>query len=489
VSGVVPWAAAFGLAFAVALSAAAVPLQTLEDLFRTQPSTPVVAALARARLEAGHAEEAARLLRDWAAAHPESRAPLAGTLGRTLYELGDDAAARVALEQALRADAEDVEARVYLALALWRGGEGEPASRVLEEVGEARQDLEPMVRAARALIAAKAGDDTGVRRLFGGRVHAPRADRSVGTSSLGLAVYSGLEIDSNVLLDSGDATDPSADKSDLRARFGAELRWSARPTERLSVQAAYRYDRTKHQDLDLFDLETHDASAVARWLANERTVLEFSAGITQFRLDHASYLTRSAAGLGVLRDLGGSRGVVRLGFDAQKLSFHEDPLLPSLERDGARYALSLQHFVPVPFGEHTRFHWGIEQGLRTTQGGRDLFGLDSAYDHRVTTATVGASTVLPAEITLAFRFSAGRERYANENVVDLISDDGVGDLTPEARRDNVLESRLAAWRPLGRFATVELFVTRTHRISNVDVYDYERTVGGLVIRIATETGP
>ena len=65
----------------------------------------------------------------------------------------------------------------------------------------------------------------------------------------------------------------------------------------------------------------------------------------------------------------------------------------------------------------------------------------------------------------------------------------MGDLTPERRHDNVVQSRLVLERPITRWATVELFVRRTHRISNVDLYDYKRTVGGVLIRLSTDGSP
>jgi hypothetical protein len=67
----------------------------------------------------------------------------------------------------------------------------------------------------------------------------------------------------------------------------------------------------------------------------------------------------------------------------------------------------------------------------------------------------------------------------------MITDDGVGTLDPRKRRDWLIEGRLSIGRRLGRFLRLELGYRGTHRISNVDVYGYDRHVVGLYIRATT----
>ena len=480
---VLSWIATVWVVLGLAGALQAGTLEKLEKLQREHPSTPVVEALAHAYLENGRAGDAIVGLREHGRSHPETRPLLAGLLGRSLYENGDDRIAKTALQQALAADETDEDARLYLALTLWRLGEADEASRVLEEAGERSEELLAATKLARGLIAVGDGDLDRARVHLGTVVQEP-------APRLSLQVYSGLEIDSNVLLDGGDVPGASTGKSDYRARYGATFAWRAQPAPTVFLQAAYRFDRTRHDEYEFFDLETHQGLLGARWFVSERVALEFSGGVAQHRLDHSSYLTQTLAGTGVLLDLHSWRGVAlgyaRLGASAERLSFHEDPILPSLERDGRRLTVDFQHHVPIPWGEETRISWGVAQGWRDTDGSRDLFGLDSAYDHRVTTLSLGGTTALPWETTLSLTVAASREKYDHRSVIDLLTDSGVGVLTPERRYDNVVQSELVLERPITRWATVELFVRRTHRISNVDLYDYERTVGGVLIRLSAD---
>ena len=63
----------------------------------------------------------------------------------------------------------------------------------------------------------------------------------------------------------------------------------------------------------------------------------------------------------------------------------------------------------------------------------------------------------------------------------MITDDGVGTVDPRKRRDTLIEGRLSIGRRLGRFLKLELGYRGTRRISNVDLYGYERHVVGLYI--------
>ena len=95
------------------------------------------------------------------------------------------------------------------------------------------------------------------------------------------------------------------------------------------------------------------------------------------------------------------------------------------------------------------------------------------------------STALPWRIWADFGFSFLREDYANENLVDYLTDDGVGTATPRRRRDGIWEARLRLVRPVTRFIDVELSTRYGDHGSNVDLYDYDRWVSGLAVRIHT----
>ena len=95
------------------------------------------------------------------------------------------------------------------------------------------------------------------------------------------------------------------------------------------------------------------------------------------------------------------------------------------------------------------------------------------------------SIALPWRFSADWGFSYLREQYANANLIDALTDDGIGTLTPSKRHDNVWETRLRIARPLTRFMDVELSAGYLDRASNVDVYHYDRWVSGLAFRVHT----
>ena len=132
--------------------------------------------------------------------------------------------------------------------------------------------------------------------------------------------------------------------------------------------------------------------------------------------------------------------------------------------------------------------WG-SLGLRwqrtLTQGSEDLFGLDSAFDHDLFETSLRLEAPLPWRIAASASVSLGLERYAHDNVIDFLTDDGVGSLDPVRRKDLVVETRIGLGRPLTRWSDLELAWRRTDRHSNVDLYAYDRNVLGVTLRLHT----
>jgi hypothetical protein len=84
------------------------------------------------------------------------------------------------------------------------------------------------------------------------------------------------------------------------------------------------------------------------------------------------------------------------------------------------------------------------------------------------------------------QLAVGYERYDYRNVIDFLTDDGgVGTLSPVRRRDLVLDGRIALVRPVTRAAQIELAWRRLERISNVDIYSYDRDILGVYVNLHT----
>jgi hypothetical protein len=166
----------------------------------------------------------------------------------------------------------------------------------------------------------------------------------------------------------------------------------------------------------------------------------------------------------------------------ERQRFDDEPVLSSLERDAEVLGGGLAHTLPLPFLRAGAW-LGLEGSFdrMQTEASRDLFGLAGAYDHDRFRSELELGVPLPARLTFRAAGSAARESYAHRSVVDLLTDDGVGSADPRRRRDAVLESRVSLERPLGRGVAVELAWRGTRRISNVDLYDYDRSVVGLYL--------
>jgi len=91
---------------------------------------------------------------------------------------------------------------------------------------------------------------------------------------------------------------------------------------------------------------------------------------------------------------------------------------------------------------------------------------------------------LPWQVAAELGASYLYERYANENLVDALTDDGTGALAPARRRDGFFETRLRLLRPVTRLVGIELLARYADRSSNVDVYSYQRWVSGLALNLS-----
>jgi hypothetical protein len=166
--------------------------------------------------------------------------------------------------------------------------------------------------------------------------------------------------------------------------------------------------------------------------------------------------------------------------------YDERPFTTALERDGFAWGGGLEHVVPVPGLESAAFSWGGSWRRFDSQATRDeLLGFDGDYDHDAFGGAGRVRVALPWQLSADWGFGYQRERYANVNLVDALSDGGVGTATPRKRRDDVWETRLRLSRPFTRYLDLELSAGYLDQRSNVDVYDYDRWITGLVIRVHT----
>lgn len=490
------------LTLAFASPSAAADLARLEALVAAHPDEPSLHwALARATLDAGRpggpggaADQLARFRARW-----PGRQPRAIVLqGRALVEAARFSEALPVLEDAATRRPGDAEAQLYLGLARLRTGDPAGADAALARAAEIEPELAKSVSLLRGTSALSQGDARhGEAVLDELAAEDPQAIETRVASALlqrrrgprerprfRVWLDGGVEHDSNVTLDSGTGlAGVPTDQRDWRFQFGGGLSVDAWRSENARVQLGYRYDQTEHEDLEAFDLQSHQTWASGMLRVHPRVWLRLDGRAAWSRLDHEPYLDTWSVSPSLWIELGRRAGALRLVGQLEHRAFDTRPLLPSLERDGWVWGGALEHVVPLGFRRGAWISTSFRYRRTDTEGARDLFDLDSAFDANRYDLRLRSEIPLVFGVRLEAVALAGTERFDNANVIDLLTDDGVGDPTPSKRRDWIYEFRAALVRPLGRFVELELALRSTHRVSNVDVYAYERRIAGVYVTV------
>ncbi len=477
------------------------PVQRLEAALAEHPDDPdLLWALARELRAAGRSGEAAEAFARFEARFPGRRPDAAFERGRALYEAGRYAEALAALERALARDGSDAAAQLYRGLALRRLGRREAADRALRAAASLDPDVAPEALLLRGLGRLESGDrrtgeellreaielDPGgevadrARRLLRGR------PRQAPGRSLELYAEGGFEYDSNVTLDSGtDLPGPSTDRRDARWLWAGGVSWRPIRRDDASLTLGYRFDQTEHDELDGFDQQSHLVFGSGAWRAAERIALRLDAFGSTSHLDSDPYLMRAGLRPNLLVELGPRAGLLRAFVEGERRDYREKAFLPSLERDAFVVGAGFEHFLTLPWRAGSWSALGLRYARTDTEAKRDLFGLAAAFDHDLWEASWRLRVPLPWKVEASTTLTLGYERYAHHNVIDFLTDNGVGTVDPDKRSDFVVDARLALARPLTRWSDLELSFRRIERHSNVDLYAYDRDVLGVNLRLHT----
>lgn len=429
---------------------------------------------------------------------PQKRPEALLLLGRLRYEAGQDRRALAALERALDREPGLGTAHFYRGLALRRLGRLDAAERALESAAE----LEPGLAAEASLLLGVGrmgrGDASGGRAALeqaarGGaapavRALARRALARPGAPSeprVSLFASAAAELDSNVTLESEDPL-PGAttDEDDARLALGAGL--LARPLRRArgEVVLGYRCGQSLHADLDAYDLQSHVALGSALWRAGERLALRVDAIYAASLRDGKRYARSVTAQPSAVLALGPRMGLLRIWGGATRRGYFDDPPFPSLDRDATTLGLGLAHHRSLPWRAGAWASLGARFVHTHSDGSRDLLGFRGDYDAVTWEGSAQAHVPLAREISASASLHVSRDRYLHHNLVDALTDGGIGTPDPDRRLDTVVRWKLALQRPLSRFVGVELAWRYTRQLSNVDAYDYARHVVGVSVRTA-----
>jgi tetratricopeptide (TPR) repeat protein len=478
-------------------------LEELRHLVAAHPRDPDLAWLrANALQEEGRTDEAVAALQSflerWPAHRPEARR----VLGQLLYEAGQHEQALDALEAHALENPMDGLTHFYRGLALralqrHRGAERalQVAARLSPELeaeglllaGFSHLELGERVRSSmlfRRVVELAPESETArhARLLLGGRQRASIAGRK----RLTLFADGGTEYDSNVTLEGDLAPGGGSDRNDARVVWGAGLSYRAYQSESASATVGYRYSGSAHQDLEAYDLQSHLIFASGQVSPWERTTLRLDAFATDGHLNGDRYARTWALRPTLLYTFGPRAGVSRLYLEAEKIRYHDEPLLESLSRNGTNYALTLEHYAPL-WGR--RDAWGsagvtLSKANNPSSRTDDLLGFDDAFSHRAARGTLRLNFPVGWKLTTDASASVALRRYANPNVLDGLFEQVFLDQA-ERRHDSVVEGTISVSRPLTEHTRVELRWRGTLQRSNVDLYSYNRNIVGLYLKTQT----
>lgn len=420
-------------------------------------------------------------------------------LGRLLYESGDAERAVPALEQALALDPDVAPAHLFLGLALQSLGRRDEAETQFRVASELSPELRSEARVLEGLSRIGRGDRVGGDALLASTIdddphgESARSARLVlegvppPASRLHLQAYAGVGYDSNVTLDSGDDfTGLPSNQGDVTFDWGSGVALDVLRARDYGLSLAAVYDQSAHPDLSEWDTQQFGGVLTAGWQLAERLGLRLDGRVAYERLDSDPYLLSGGLRPSVVVPLGPRAGWLRAFADTSWYEYDDEPFTSALERDGFGYGAGLEQVAPIPWLENASFAWFGSWHRYDSDATRDeLLGFDGAYDLDGYGGGARVSVALPWRLRADFGVSYLREDYANPNLIDALTDDGVGTATPSRRRDGVWDTRLRIARPIARYVDLELSAGYLDRSSNVDVYQYDRWVSGLAFRVHT----
>lgn len=481
-------------------------LERVEQAAAAHPDDPDLAwTLARHLAREPRAAEALAATRRFVKRWPRHRPDAHVEIARTLLDRGAAPEARSLLDEAVRRRPDSGLAHFYRGIAL--RAEREP--RAAEQAFQAAALLEPSLRSesllARALLLfdlerereavsllqeilrVDPTSDTALRaRLL-------LRDREVarGGQRLRAEALAGIEWDDNVTLEGTESEVASSRRDDFRGVWGAGVSGQPWLGPRGGLLLGYRYDQTKHHELDSFDVIQNALFASLSLIPSERLKERLALRLDATGYDTLQDLDRALTG-GALRSnlllaFGPRGGVTRLFGAFEFAEFHGDAAFDAWERDSVSGGLGVEHTLPLPPPDSSlslSASWLRTVTEAEPDGSPD--GFDGDFDNDSYRFRAVGRIALPWSLRTQLEGSYSRDEYLNDNFAHALESLASGPLEVEARRDDVLSGRLALSRPLVRHARVEIYWRGTRRISNVDLFDYDKQVVGLLVHVSTD---
>jgi tetratricopeptide (TPR) repeat protein len=452
-------------------------------------------ALARSLADAEREEEALAVLEGLVARWPDDAAAQL-RLGTLLEGQGRHREARAHLVRAVSLDGGSGPARMMLGVALGRLGRSEEADRQLVLAAE----LEPRLRSESLLLRGIARIERGElevgRQLLEEAIELDPLSDIADAARLLLAsepedrnprlriqAYAGIDYDSNVTLDNGSTPGVSSDRDDGAGVWGTLISGDVWVGEEHTLTVGARY-----HERDDFTLDAYDERSVVGFLTGQRRFGRYAlraSGVGSYlMLGDEPYLTQAKLEPDLLIQVGERLGVLQIAPNVEGHFYEDDPTFPSLERDAISFGVALRQFAPIPGYEGARGSWGFLYDRFITASERDALDFEGDYDRNAYGGRVEVDVPLFWRVEAELSLGVTGEIYDHDNLIDYLSQlaaDGVAHA--RRRRDVLLESGIGLTRPIFEHVDLELRWRFQDRVSNTQVYDYDRHVVGALIRV------
>jgi len=362
------------------------------------------------------------------------------SLGIAYSRSGDNGRARDVLQQAANDNPGDTRAQYELALVLGKLGQAEESKRVMAAV--ARSNDPELSGAARGFLegtGAGAGEKKFIAKLAGG-----------------------LQYDSNVILEQDSPTTSGVKNSDWRWVWAVNGSYAFLDTNRANAEVGYQFYKSIHDELKDYNVQQHIGRLAGKYALSKTMSadMEYDLIYTSLRGDHYSTAHRFMPRLSTNLT---PESLTELHATYEAKRFFTTPVFTGLtEKNGSNTSAGVSHTVMLS---------------KTA-----AISVDYTYDKDSATASswsyTGNKGTMNALSELGHYRIMLSASYYDRKYQGLIPG------APETRHDGAQEYSACVTRKAGKDLSVTLSETYTRNDSNLEIYQYTRSITGLTLELS-----